>query len=157
MNRFKFLIIVCTGLFTAVLLLISIPAPTSAQSAPTLPPRPTPEAESTPDAALLGATIQLNIRAAEATSIDADDWAIVQWQDERGDWNNVEGWQGYLEYDAASQTWKVIWWTSRENFGEESFRWAIYTDKQLASLEATSETFDLPKSSLEAVIVTLKD
>ena len=155
MNRLKIAVTICSGLMVAFLLLISMPTATLAQTDPVLPPRPTPEPVSTTDDSSNGATITLHAAAAANSSIDADDWAIVQWQDYHGDWNNVEGWQGNLAYDASSKSWQVIWWVARANFGEKSFRWAIYTDETMTELEMTSETFDLPKHNMQGVVVSL--
>ena len=157
MNRLKLATVFCSGLMVAFLFVISLPSVTQAQVDPVLPPRPTPEPLPTAVDSPNGATIMLSVPVTASSSIDADDWAIVQWQDSHGDWNNVEGWQGNLAYDAPSKSWQVIWWVARANFGEESFRWAIYTDETMTELEATSETFDLPTTNMQGVVVGLKD
>ena len=156
MNRLKIAVTICSGLIMGFLFLISVPAATLAQTDSVLPPRPTPEPLPTTVDSPNGATIMLDVSAAMHSSIDADDWAIVQWQDNQGDWNDVEGWQGNLAYDASSKSWQAIWWVARANFGEKSFRWAIYTDETMSELEATSETFDLPQHNRQGVVVSLK-
>lgn len=157
MNRLKITATISCGLSMALLFLISLPVITQAQTDPVLPPRPTPEPLSTTVASPNGATIMLTVPVTASSSIDVDDWAIVQWQDNHGDWNKVEGWQGNLAYDAPSKSWQVIWWVARANFGEKSFRWAIYTDETMTKLEAVSDTFDLPTHNRQGVVVGLKN
>ena len=154
MNRLKIAATICTGLTVAFLFLISFPAPSQAQVDPVLPPRPTPEPVAATSTSQ-GATIILSIPVADGASIDSDDWALVQWQDNQGDWHNVAGWQGNLAYDASSKSWEVIWWVARANLGERSFRWVIYSDESMKTLEALSATFDLPTTNLQGVVVTI--
>ena len=155
MNRLKIAATISTGLTVAFLFLISFPAPSQAQVDPLLPPRPTPEPVAATSTSQ-GATIILSIPVADGASIDSDDWALVQWQDNQGDWHNVAGWQGNLAYDASTKSWEVIWWVARANLGEKSFRWVIYSDEGRAKRVATSETFDLPVKHLHGVVVSLK-
>jgi hypothetical protein len=101
-----------------------------------LPPRPTP-APPPPNA-----SIELHVASAPAGL-----WTIVQWQDGLGDWHDVEGWQG--ELDAGDQK---VWWVNRADQGKGPFRWVILQGIG-GEVVATSESFNLPDSRGEVVIV----
>ncbi|MEZ4864462.1 MAG: hypothetical protein R3C14_24320 [Caldilineaceae bacterium] len=66
-------------------------------------------------------------------------WSVVQWQDEAGQWRDVEGWRG--EINAG----KTIWWVEEEQWNTGPFRWAIFETKG-NKLLAASELFVLPGS-----------
>lgn len=76
-------------------------------------------------------------------------WTVVQWQDTRGDWHDVDGWQGPFDQER-----QVVWWVTPEIWGEGPFRWAIY-QHQDGQLLATSDSFNLPSSADEAVKVVM--
>lgn len=88
-------------------------------------------------------------------------WTVVEWQDDRGTWRTVEGWQGSL--DDASITdgdlvqGKKIWWVAVDDLGKGPFRWAIYRDTE-SRLLGRSEVFYLPDSTnaIEHVEVALR-
>jgi hypothetical protein len=73
-------------------------------------------------------------------------WTVVQWQDRRGKWHEVEGWRGTLdeierqgdEYEGSK-----VWWVSKSDFEKGPFRWLVYRTKG-GSLVAESDPFSLP-------------
>ena len=74
-------------------------------------------------------------------------WTVVQWQDDRGVWHDVEGWQGSLDEAVTGEDGTVVghktWWVAHDDLGKGPFRWQVRRDKQGAPI-GTSETFDLP-------------
>lgn len=130
------------------------PRPTpSPTPIPTLPPTPTPLAASPKIAN--GGVIQLQISFDPDWPWDVAHWqtlwTVVQWQDQRGVWHDVEGWQGSLDELVNVQGYKS-WWVASENLGRGPFRWAIYKS-QGGILLYISEPFDLPATSSERVTV----
>ena len=110
-----------------------------------LPERPTPVAakkdRDKDDKKVAGAHIQL-----QANGFNG--WSEVQWQDSDENWQMVEGWQGYLE-DGA-----IMWWVHPKDFNNGPFRWVIY-EQPGGALTAMSETFALPQSVQEVLVVTI--
>lgn len=78
------------------------------------------------------ATIILNVRIDEKNL-----WSVVQWQDQQGNWIDVEGWRGQLSNK------KTIWWVEQKDWGAGPFRWVVYTKSSQEPL-GTSEIFNLP-------------
>ncbi len=105
--------------------------PTPASYTPT--PTPTPLALPRHTLESMGSYIALHVTPA-ATNM----WSVVEWQDERGDWHVVVGWQGTLEVDGTK-----IWWLPGTLFGAGPFRWQLYAQKGGERL-ATSDVFYLP-------------
>ena len=72
---------------------------------------------------------------------------LVQWQDDRGGWHDIEGWQGSLDEVVTGEDGAVVghkmWWVTHDDLGKGPFRWQICRDKQGAPI-GTSETLDLP-------------
>lgn len=91
------------------------------------------------------AGVQFSLQAAAAP---AGAWTGVQWQDGRGQWQDVTGWQGLLE--AGRKT----WWAAAEGLGAGPFRWVIYTQRG-GALWAASPAFTLPATDRWQVTVTL--
>jgi hypothetical protein len=83
-------------------------------------------------------------------------WTVVQWQDDKGKWTDVEGWQGTLDDVAIGEDGGVEgykkWWVARSDAGKGPFRWVVYRSQGGAAL-ATSEPFALPKSAGETGII----
>jgi hypothetical protein len=129
------------ALGTTALWLMSLPA----QAAPfELPPRPTAEPTLRPvtqSEPAYDAAIRLHVSSASAASFPTSLWTVVQWQDARGDWHTVEGWQGTLDAETGSQT----WWVARSDQGKGPFRWLVYRTLG-GKLLSTSESFHLPHS-----------
>jgi len=113
-----------------------------------LPPRPSPSPipESVP--AIPGGLIKLTTQ-----SFPADVWTVVQWQDARGDWHDVEGWRGSLD-ELAWSAGKKTWWVARPDYAKGPFRWVVYARQGGAQL-AVSDKFNLPTRDDAAVLVTL--
>ena len=125
--------------------------PTDATPSPT--PTVTPTQEPTPSATApspapdgKGGIIQLLVRPVSDEQPTARQWqtlwTIVQNQDTRGEWQDVQAWQGTLDEVKAAQGIKS-WWVAPENLGEGPFRWQVY-ERRAGSLLATSESFYLP-------------
>jgi hypothetical protein len=104
---------------------------------PGLPPRPTvpTPTPASKSKSVTGAGIELWV-----TSSTSPLYAVVQWQDGLGEWHDVEGWRGRVEDG------HVLWFVSKDHFGQGPFRWLLYQDAAApaASALATSESFDLP-------------
>jgi hypothetical protein len=120
------------GLLLTMLLLT--PNPSAVQA---LPPRPTP-ATATPTAGPAayvreGGLIELHVHPLQ-TGL----WTLVQWQDARGQWHDVYGWQGTVDGDLQ------VWWVAPRDFGKGPFRWQVYQSYG-GPLLATSQSFSLPQ------------
>src|SRR5512143_1602836 len=127
---------VLIGLLCSLVMTMSLLTPnqTSVQA---LPPRPTP-ATVTPTAAPSsyvreGGLIELHVHPLQ-TGL----WTLIQWQDARGQWHDVDGWQGTLDGDLQ------VWWVAPRDFGKGPFRWQVYRSYG-GSLLATSQAFSLPR------------
>ena len=156
MGRLKIAVIASFCLMFLLSLVSLIPTTSYAMTDPVLPPRPTPDPVSATSGSSIGSTIMLSIPVVENSSMNADNWTVVQWKDVHGKWNDVDGWQGNLSYNQAANNWEVIWWVDRSNFGEQDFRWVIYSDETRLKKLATSPTFDLPVNQMQGVVVTLE-
>lgn len=163
---------VCLILTTVVasLLLLGAWASLPSQAAPAVPP-PLPTHTSIPVPTPIpptprpptGGSIELHVQFPEAWSWSQvhwqELWTIVEWQDDKGKWHNVEGWQGTLDdvsIDEDDLVWgKKMWWVAVGDLGKGPFRWAIYRDKE-GRLLGRSEVFYLPGSTnaIEHVEVT---
>jgi hypothetical protein len=120
-----------------------------AQAGPELPSRETPIPAQPPDdvddtdKTPVGAYIVLYVPSAPAGLLGAPDgaWTLVQWQDEAGNWHDVDGWQGTLD-DGGQRS----WWLAADLFGKGPFRWLVYRGADGDRPIATSEAFFLPDS-----------
>jgi hypothetical protein len=138
------LLIICgllCGLVMTTLLLTPAQAPVQA-----LPPRPTPLVTIAPTAVPSsyvreGGLIELHVQPARVGL-----WTLIQWQDARGQWHDVDGWQGTVDGDIQ------IWWVAPRDFGKGPFRWRIYQSRG-GLLLANSEAFSLPRHTGEIVRV----
>jgi hypothetical protein len=92
----------------------------------------------------LGAWIELQAQPAPAEA-----WSVVQWQNELGDWYDVEGWRGSLEGNGYRR-----WWVHEKDFGYGPFRWVV-TQGQDGPVLGASQTFNLPGGANETVRVTV--
>lgn len=144
------LIIFATG---ALILLFVSTVFAKTDIADDLPPRPEPTATATAtpiqtkqSTASSGALIQL-----ETSKSLPGAWTQVQWQNEQGDWYDVDGWRGHLDDGTANMK---IWWVSSENFGDGPFRWLIYAEEEGAQL-AVSESFDLPAMKWQVQVISV--
>ena len=83
----------------------------------------------------------------QTTSSQAGTWSAVQWQDNNGDWQTVEGWQGPLPVNNR-------WWVAAKDFKTGPFRWAILNGPGGEILSA-STPFNLPGQANETLFVNL--
>jgi hypothetical protein len=84
-------------------------------------------------------------------------WTVVQWQDEKGVWHDVEGWQGAPDSLIVKDkviTGKKTWWVAKKDLGTGPFRWRVYHSKGSWPL-ATSAVFDLPATIGQKVVVKI--
>jgi hypothetical protein len=122
------------------------------QAGPTPPPRGTPPVTPQPrhseddddDDTVIGAYIELFVPR-DPTSL----WTVVQWQDSRGNWHNIDGWQGHLETGGYKR-----WWVAEKDFNTGPFRW-IVTQGTGGTVLGASEPFSLPAGANEVVQVTV--
>ncbi len=171
----KNLIYVCLifGTVVASLLLLGAGISTPSQAAPavfpTLPPPPTntplpapiPPTSVPPTGSLIELHVQFPGDWPWSRVHWQELWTVVEWQDEKGVWRTVKGWQGILDdvsIDASGLVWgKKVWWVAGDDLGRGPFRWTVYRDKG-GRLLGRSELFYLPKSTnvFEHVEVTLR-
>ncbi len=77
----------------------------------------------------------------------------MEWQDDKSQWNTVEGWQGAFDEVCGGVGQKKL--GGRDDvLGQGPFRWVVYLQKGGTPL-AGSGNFNLPASSREAVVVSL--
>ena len=146
----------CTLL--AVVLLHPLAQTALADFPPRLPPEPAAQSKARP--VPYGGYIRLGVRFSQAwpwaSAPWQDLWTIVQWQDDKGYWHEVEGWQGGLDGVAIGESGEVIgkqvWWVAESDLGKGPFRWLICQGEGGRRL-ATSESFDLPGSEGRTVQV----
>ena len=72
-------------------------------------------------------------------------WTVVQWQDTAGNWHDVEGWRGQLDW-SGWQRWAV----AAKDFGDGPFRWLVVDGQNGPSLSA-SPAFTLPTGANQIV------
>lgn len=133
---------------------------TLAVNADPLPDRPTiAPSNLTTSSSKSGSYLLLSVDQSNPDIIlpDDNDWTIIQWQDADGNWKEVDGWQGEYTYDPEDAVWEVYWWVDQDEFGKGPFRWVVYTDKTLKTVEATSAPFDLPSHKFDPVIISVRE
>ncbi len=135
-------------IFMSLMVMFSPAKP--AQALPPRPNTPTPTALSRPapketraEDWLTGAYIHLQAATQGSELL----WSVVQWQDEAGNWHNVEGWMGYTEAGEKK------WWVAPKDFGKAPFRWAVYAGSGEEDLLGLSEIFLLPSGAGQETIV----
>ena len=144
------------------LLLVALLLSPVQTAAADLPPRhpPKPDCQGAPKQGTTGGFIELDIHFGPAwpwSSVHWQDlWTVVQWQDDKGHWHDVEGWRGRLNsvvVDEGGETvGKQVWWIAESDLSGGPFRWLIFRGQEGGRL-ATSELFDLPCSTRQTVIV----
>ena len=127
-----------------------------------LPPRhpPKPDCQAAPKPATAGAFVELHVHFGPAwpwsTVHWQDLWTVVQWQDEKGHWHDVEGWRGRLNYVVAGEGGETVgtqvWWIAESDLGGGPFRWLIFRGEEGGRL-ATSELFYPPDCNGRTVSV----
>jgi len=140
-------------MMAAIWAMLMVPvAPSVAQGEPTLtpppnrPPLPSPYPGDTEgdDQGPAGAYIELLIQPAHPGL-----WSVVQWQDNTGNWHDVEGWRGTVDQRGYRN-----WWVEAKDFGKGPFRW-IVTRRPGAPPMAISEQFYLPTVARNNVLVVI--
>ncbi len=122
-------------------LLLLAPTPSAVQA---LPPRPTPVATMTPTRLPLPYTREGGLIALRVQPAQSGGGTIIQWQDAKGLWHDVEGWQGALNGDSQ------VWWVAPADLGKGPFRWQVYQSRG-GKLLAESKPFSLPGLNRETV------
>jgi hypothetical protein len=135
------------GLLCGLVVMTWLAAPTRS-SVQALPPRPTPVLTPTPTALPLpytrqGGLIELRVQPAQSNV-----WTIIQWQDARGQWHDVDGWQGALNGDSQ------VWWVAPADLGKGPFRWQVYQSRG-DKLLAESKPFSLPGGNRETARIEM--
>ena len=151
-NRVLIFAGLCVALVVVLLPLAAMAAPAAIPPVPTRPPTPvpaptaSPSVPSAPVAAPDGSLIELQVKFSDRWSgagIEWQDlWTVVQWQDHRGYWHDVEGWQGTLD-EAPDGVGKKVWWVDEADLGGGPFRWLLYRERD-GNLIVTSDSFYLP-------------
>ncbi len=130
---------------------------------PTLQPTPNPTPQPVNEKRLIGAYIKLRAEFPRAWPWYKVHWqepsTIVEWQDDKGKWHNVEDWRGSLDWVEIIIDGRVfgekIWWVEQDDFGDGLFRWQVYRSSREVQLLVTSETFDLPQDVGEIVTINV--
>ena len=78
-------------------------------------------------------------------------WTVVQWQDDMGEWFDVEQWQGTLDSAENGKAWKE-WWVDHKDYGKGPFRWLVLESPGGKVLRTLPE-FYLPAGPQERVVV----
>ena len=126
---------------------------------PTMTPTPAPRPTSPLPPPVTGGLIELQAQFPQTWPWDEAHWqalwTVVQWQD-KGNWYDVEGWQGTLDEAAFDATGNVVgkkmWWVAKGDLGTGPFRWQVYRS-QGGRLLVTSDTFDLPEAVNRITVV----
>lgn len=85
-----------------------------------------------------------------------DLWLKVQWLDNEGEWQDVEGWQGQLDAIQQKDDWvgmKEIWFADAQ-LGTGPYRWQVYAVDD-GRLLVTSDPFHLPSQSGDLVALDM--
>ncbi|MCP4542915.1 MAG: hypothetical protein GY832_37830 [Chloroflexi bacterium] len=164
-NRVLAFACLCVVSAIALLPLAAQAAPSTIPPVPTRPPTPTPTLVPVPpapasasDASPDGSLIELQVKFPKTWSKAGihwqDLWTVVQWQDNRGIWHSVEGWQGTLN-EVQGAVGKKEWWVAGADLGKGPFRWLVY-QSQGGGLFATSESFYLPANVGQLVLTEVE-
>ncbi|KAA3664604.1 MAG: hypothetical protein DWQ04_04850 [Chloroflexi bacterium] len=135
-------------IFTFMLLFMSQTPTASAD----LPPRehtPTPESSLAPIDGSQHKKFGAYIVLSTTTKFEGY-WSEIQWQDEFGIWNDVDGWKGHIEPDGTK-----TWWVKNKDFDTGPFRWLIY-DEEDGYINKKSEPFTLPMIDKEVLIIVVE-
>jgi hypothetical protein len=78
-------------------------------------------------------------------------FSVVQWQDEVGNWHDIEGWRG------AVSNGQTIWWVEQKDWSAGPYRWVVYeASAGAAHALATSWEFTLPAAQGEIRQISLQ-
>lgn len=154
-SRHFFLIL----LGAAVLLALFIVNRTTAEDY-TLPPRN--ESSQVNQAVLpVGSRLQLKAHFSDSWPWESmqwqDVWTVVQWQNEKGEWIDVTGWEGNFDSIAQEEGWVATkeWWAAEDVLGTGPYRWQAFSYPG-GDLLAASEPFYLAGTSGGLVIVEIE-
>lgn len=125
---------------------------------PPIPPTPAPKPTSPP---ATGGLIELHTQFPGTwpwSEIHWQElWTVVQWQDAKGVWRNVEGWQGTLDGVRTDEDGRVVgyktWWAANKDLGRGPFRWVVYKSRGNYRPMVISESFNLPDAANKTVKV----
>lgn len=78
----------------------------------------------------------------EVAGVSPTTYAVVQYQDTAGAWQNVAGWQSVVIVNAKGLA-TAQWGLDRASFGNGPLRWALYSEKG-GTIIGYSPTFNLP-------------
>ncbi|NKQ35838.1 MAG: hypothetical protein HF973_09515 [Chloroflexi bacterium] len=127
----------------------------------TLPPR-NENTQINQAAVPVGSRLQLKTRFGESWPWDTmqwqDVWTVVQWQDDKGEWFDVTGWQGNLDSISQEEAgWVAVkeWWAADEVLGTGPYRWQAYSHPG-GNLLAVSDLFYLADTSGGLVTVDIE-
>lgn len=148
---------------TAVSLILVSPSATAEFE---LPPRDTPITEVTTTDTFgvpVGVRIHLQGEFVESWPWDTlhwqeDLWHVIEWQDDKGEWVNVDGWHGKFDTIFPEETRMVAQrelWATNDHLGTGPFRWKVYYGENGRWLQ-TSDPFNLPTESGDVVNVRLE-
>ncbi len=126
-----------------------------------LPPRDSPDSSTAIVANGLGARVHLQGHFSqdwpwETMHWQEDLWIVVQWYDEDGVWQDVDGWQGTFEAIQQAEDWtgvKEIWLTD-VHLGSGPYRWQLF-ERSNGRLLTTSDLFYLPSTGGDLMAVDL--
>ena len=90
------------------------------------------------------------------TAVQQKSWTKVQWQNDSGSWIDVHGWQGSFHPKSTDTSLFVEWWVGPEILGDGPFRWVIYADESGTQYLSTTDSFSLPASNLQSIVVVPK-
>ena len=127
--------------------------PPKPSPAPTPTPVPTPSSKPVPS----GGFIKLCVQFLQTFDVPWHQlWTVVQWQDDRDGWHDVEGWRGTLD-EVEDNEGKKMWWVAKDGFGDGPFRWMLYQSEGIDVLLSQSAPFHLPDAAGKTVIVEAED
>ncbi len=149
--------------FMALGLLLVVSRDTSADGYD-LPPRENP-ATTTPTEAVQpngqGARVHLHAHFSQDWPWDTlhwqeDLWLKVQWLDDHGTWQDVEGWQGTLDGIQQMEDWLGMkeLWLADAHLGTGPYRWQVLV-REDGRILATSDQFYLPSKGGDLLTVEM--
>jgi hypothetical protein len=78
---------------------------------------------------------------------------MVQWQDGRGNWHDVEGWRAILD-EVKGNEGRKVWYVSSDSFGKGPFCWVVSPNPESEPI-ATSVPFHMPDTAGKTVRVNV--
>lgn len=129
-----------------------------------LPPRDTPDGGTEIVANGQGARVHLQGHFSqdwpwETMHWQEDLWLVVQWYDEDGVWQDVDGWQGTFEAIQQTENWMGVKeiWLADDYLGSGPYRWQLF-ERSNGRLLTTSDPFYMPSigGDLMAVDMMIK-